>query len=43
MKKPAHLASMLLLAAAVGLWLCQHALDNGRLAARFHQILMASP
>jgi hypothetical protein len=43
MKKPANLASLLFLAAAIGVWVCQHALENERLAAGFQRIIMASP
>lgn len=39
MKKPANLASMLFVAAAIGVWACQRAAQNGRLAELLAQAI----
>ena len=43
MKSPTKLASVLFIAAAIGLWACQHAAQNERLAAALEQAIVASP
>lgn len=43
MKSPTKLASVLFIAAAIGLWACQHAAQNERPAAALERLIMASP
>jgi hypothetical protein len=42
MKKPPYLASVLFIAAAIGLWACQHAAQNEKLAGMLEQAITSA-
>jgi hypothetical protein len=42
MKKPANFASVLFIAAALGLWACQHSVPNEKLASLLAQSITSA-